>query len=122
MCDFQIYDVLVVFEIHRPFLGAVVGVGPCLQVEYSRRWYVVEAADMSLQIVDGYHKTRNVSRILTCCHAEACASRHGSVPDASQLNKHWGEPQCNCAMLPSRQVCLTQDKLQEKHMVPEEEL
>ena len=27
----------------------------------------------------------------------SCASRHGSVPDASRLNKHWGEPQCDCA-------------------------
>ena len=97
MCVFQIYDVLVVFEIHPPFLGAVVGVGPRPQTEYSRRWYIVEAADMALQIVDGYHKTRNLSRILNSWHAEACASRHGSVPDASRLNKHWGEPQCDCA-------------------------
>ena len=97
MCVFQIYDVLVVFEIHRPFLGAVIGVGPRPQMEYSRRWYVVEAADMALQVVDGYHTIRNLSRILNCWHAEACATRHGSVPDASRLNKHWGEPQCDCA-------------------------
>ena len=92
MCVFQIYDVLVVFEIHHPFLGAVVGVGPCLQSECSRRWYVVEAADMTLQVVDGYHTIRNLSRIRTCWHAEACATLHGYVLDTSRLSKQWGKP------------------------------
>ena len=47
MCVFQIYDVLVVFEIQRRFLGAVFGVGPCPQIEMNRRWYDVDAADMA---------------------------------------------------------------------------
>ena len=53
MCVFQVYDVFVVFEIYVRFPGAVVALGPRSQMKYYRRWYVVDAADMALQVVDG---------------------------------------------------------------------
>ena len=56
MCVFQVYDVFVVFEIYVPLLvfpGAVFALGPRSQMKYYRRWYVVDAADMALQVVDG---------------------------------------------------------------------